>query len=332
MLLDHASLQFTFLGVCYDDEDDHDDVANEDDAIFFIFCCSVSCFLFFVTCLVLLVDWAAILAHSPHHSGNLAPTITFLSPNSPSSYCHSAQKSFTRLAKKVKVNMNTFGPLGVSNQSIRSLPCRFGVMVRREAANMWLESICVIHLFICYIIFVVFLLGLGFQKPVQAYSLFNGILACAFCPKKEGSSICLSPCSFVRLHTYMCVYKQTCVGEYIPYMVYIYTYICGAAVEWSGREVQCNQLKLMDNSLYKVIIIIIVILSGIQSHHRHHNNTWSCIQRHILLLNSLTSSEALVQCWSTSTIYQGNFFRFGEKLSTHIFSCYKSKAGPFVVI
>ena len=75
-------------------------------------------------------------SHSPHHSGNLAPTITFLSPNSPSSYCYSAQKSFTRLAKKVKVNMNTFGPLGVSNQSIRSLPCRFGVMVRREAANM----------------------------------------------------------------------------------------------------------------------------------------------------------------------------------------------------
>ena len=117
-------------------------------------------------------------SHSPHHSGNLAPTITFLSPNSPSSYCYSAQKSFhfhflvpqlsfqlfllsskefhfhflvpnspsnycysaqksfSRLAKKVKVNMNTFGPLGVSNQSIRSLPCRFGVMVRREVANM----------------------------------------------------------------------------------------------------------------------------------------------------------------------------------------------------
>ena len=72
-----------------------------------------------------------------------------------------------------------------------------------------------------YIIFVVFFLGLGFQKPVQAYSLFNGILACAFCPKKEGSSVCLSPCSFVRLHTYVCVYKQTCVGEYIPYMVYM---------------------------------------------------------------------------------------------------------------
>ena len=34
MLLDHASLQFTFLGVCYDDEDDHDDVAIEADANF----------------------------------------------------------------------------------------------------------------------------------------------------------------------------------------------------------------------------------------------------------------------------------------------------------
>ena len=80
MLLDHASLQFTFLGVCYDDEDDHDDVANEDDAIFFIFCCSVSCFLFFVTCLVLLVDRAAIpssLGQSCTNHHFLVPQLSF---------------------------------------------------------------------------------------------------------------------------------------------------------------------------------------------------------------------------------------------------------------
>ena len=36
-------------------------------------------------------------------------------------------------------------------------------------------------------------------------------------------------------------------------------YIYEAAVEWSRREVQCNQLKLMDDSLCKANIIIIIV-------------------------------------------------------------------------